>query len=254
MDVPIVVSSYRRPGRVTTTEIIANAKVCVQKSEYAEYAKYHKKEDLIVHPDSVRGLWATRQWVNETFGSLFSLDDDMGGMYRIYRPPGYPRKSTVSPTKAYDIVQETADAARMAGAYLFGFAPHCNPMIFNCHRPVRFGPYVTGGAFGMLKGSKLFWPKDVLHGGTDDWICLLNAYYHRFAYLDTRFAFATRSRFVNPGGMAEFRVDGSEKKATQYLKKHFGEVVVVKLDKTVGNLGTRKKTPEPRVLRLPYRV
>jgi len=228
MEVQILILSHKRAGRVTTHRHVSNAQICIPESQAASYRQHHLDETLVMHPDSVVGLPAKRQWVYEKFGDVMMLDDDSMGLLRIYRKANSLRKALCSADHCYEIIQRTAATARDMGVYLFGFGSHANPVTYNPFKPFRMGGYSPGGAMGMLAGSKLWFPTDTTLPLDDYWICLLNAYYHRFAFYDSRFAFGFRETYTGQGGMSEFRQDDAEQQATDYLKKWFGDAVVKK--------------------------
>jgi len=225
MEIPIIIVSHRRAGCVTTHRYVENASVCVPESQAAEYEKKHPDLPRLVHPDDVLGLPAKRQWIYKQVGDVMMLDDDSVGLFRRYQPRGRIRHFRLSPRRAWELIQATAIAAREAGAFLFGFGSHTNPIACNFLSPIRLGGYSPGGAIGILAGSKLWWPTDTTLPIDDYWICCLNAFYHRYAWYDERFAFGFRGTWVNAGGMAEFRSDEAEVRATEYLVQHFGAMI-----------------------------
>jgi hypothetical protein len=140
----------------------------------------------------------------------------------------------MQPSEVYDRIQETARTAKELGAFLFGFGNHAQhrrhqelgqPMTYREHKPFRFGGYIAGGGLGLLEGSELSWPTDTTLPIDDWWISLQNAFYHRFAFVDCRFALGFNQTYTGVGGMAQYRVDDSEKKATEYLQASFGDCV-----------------------------
>jgi hypothetical protein len=145
------------------------------------------------------------------------------------------------------------------GAYLYGFGSHANPITYNPFNPFKFGGYTPGGATGHLREDKLFYPSTTLPVG-DYWICLLNAYYHRYAFYDLRYAFAFKQTYTGAGGMAEFRfnatsdvTDDPEIEATRWLRRKFGKCIQVK---HVDPRGPTKhnRNRGARTIVLPYKV
>lgn len=256
MEVQIIIGSHKRAGRVTSHKHFANTKICVPESQYLQYRKYHKKADLIAHPDSIVGMSAKREYMYRTFGDMLQLDDDCIGMFRVYRPPtsgriGSLRRATCTASRAYDIVQATADTAKQMGCFLFGFGSHAHPASFRQLKPFRFGGYTPSGAVGLLSGSKLFFPTDTTLPIEDYWICLLNSYMHRKAWLDCRFSCGFRATYTGVGGFSEFRVGDAERQATLYLKKYFGDAVT---EKRSSSLTKTERNRHGRSISLPYRI
>lgn len=240
----IVIPSHRRAGTVTTHHHVAGAAVCVAESEKDSYLKFHPAASLIVHPDSVRGLAAKRQWIHETVGDVMMIDDDCDGIRRRWRPNGWPIRCNLDPETARDVILATADLARSLGAFLFGFANIGSSEWYDAQRPIRFGPFVRGGGVGILKGSRLWWP-DRIFLGSDEWISLLNAHFHRFMLLDTRFYVSCPGTGTAPGGCQSWRTKTIEEESVRFLRASFGAALAV---------DPSKPAAESRSVQLPWPV
>lgn len=263
-----VILSHKRAGRVTTHKHVAKCKICIPESQADEYARAHPDLERIVHPDSVIGIWAKREWCRVELGDHVQLDDDSTGIYRVYRAPGSWKKGKLGPDRAHELLQMTADRARKLGAYLFGWGQHLHPLTYNGLRPFRFGGYTPSGALGILSGAKFWWPtKAPVQDGEDYWICLLNAHYHRFSFLDRRFAFAFKGTYADfvrdaasrAGGLSEFRaqeggVEEVEAAALKFLQQHFGSEVITRKISTGPSLTHGLEQSGRRRIVMPYRV
>jgi hypothetical protein len=250
MGCEVVILSHKRAGRVTTHRHVAGALVCVPEGQVEEYARYHPRETLVVHPDGVVGLMAKRQWIYKIFGDVMMLDDDSLGMYRAYREQNAKQKAVVPPDRCRAIIEDTANIARKLGVFLFGFNSHCHPRAFNPNKPFKFGGYSPGGAMGLLKGSKLFFP-NLLLVVDDYWIHCLNAYYHRYEFMDMRFASGFNETYVGVGGLQEFREKDGEVKGTKWLKQKFGNVIQPKkLNKVITK---KNRNLSARTIVLPWK-
>lgn len=222
---PIVIPSHKRADRVLTTQVVADPIICVPESQLEAYHRHNPGIELLSHPDSVIGLTAKRQWIYEQLGDVFMLDDDIVELKRIYTD-GRPIRNKQA---VREIIEATADAAKRAGAYLFGFGKNPNPASYVSHKPINLTGYITGCATGLIGGSKLFYHPEI-RCNEDYWISCLNAHYHRIIYQDTRFVFIQKDTFTNQGGLAEFRNLEAEEKDFELLVEHFGEVVQLKKD------------------------
>lgn len=138
---------------------------------------------------------------------------------------------------------------------LFGYGNHAQPKTYREHKPFRFGGYIAGGGLGLLAGSQLSWPSDTTLPIDDWWISLQNAFYHRYALVDFRFALGFNQTYAGVGGMAQYRGKDSELEATEYLRRAFGDCVqlvnrnvVMRTDKAVW----RQKNKYKRRIALPY--
>jgi hypothetical protein len=251
-----IILSHKRAGKVMTHRRISGCELCVADDQAEAYAACYPELPLLVHPASVVGLPAKRQWLLEQGGDQIQFDDDMLGLYRVYRRPGAWKRAVVGPDRAAEVVEATADTARQLGAYLFGFGKHAHPQTFPGLRPFKLGGYSPGGAMGILAGSKLWFPTDTTLPLDDYWVCLLNAYYHRFAFYDFRFSAGFTATYTGAGGMAEFRAPANgdrepEVQATDFLRRHFGDAV---RDSTYSSTEVTRRTRNPgrRQIVLPW--
>lgn len=255
MEKAIVIPSHKRAGRVSTLDIVAGCVLCVPEAQAAAYRTAHPAAEVVTHPDGVNGIMAKRQWMLDRWAevALVMLDDDIVSMRRMYRPPlvGYPRKSTIAPDLAREIIERTAETAAEMGSKLFGWASHCNPQTYQPLKPFGHGGYCCGGAMGFLPGHNLHFPADVMLPGCDYWVCALNAYHNRFAFYDRRFGFEFRSTYDNPGGMSEFRGPDGEAAGLAWLKVQFGDAIK-EPNKTPWTKA--KKNAGGRSLKVPWHV
>lgn len=217
--IPVVIPSHKRPNRVLTLKAVADCIICVPASQAAQYRDSNPDTEILEHPDSVIGLLPKRQWILEHFGGeVFQIDDDIKKVSRVHVEPGEVDKLT--PREAADLIQATADAARQAGVKVFTFGECNKPNYFSPLEPIRMTGFIPGHAYGILNGSKLWYNYDIkCH--CDFWISALNAYYHRWAWIDDRFYF-DHEIWTSRGGQAEFRTNVSIEEDVKLLRKIFG--------------------------------
>ncbi|WP_375418127.1 hypothetical protein [uncultured Hymenobacter sp.] len=245
MQVEVVIPSHKRAGRLATLALFPSAIVCVPASQAAEYRAAHPQAQFVLHPDSVVGLAAKRNWMYQHFGNLLMLDDDITDFRRMYLPAGEP--VSIGETRALAIIAETAYAAKQAGAYLWGFNSNPNPTMYKTLNPLSLTGYVTGCATGLLAGSKLWYNSSIICN-EDYWISCLNAYYHRLIWKDMRFGFIQKDTFVGQGGLAEFRNIDAERQDFELLRQCFGEAVQEKKDSVLA----KRKHQFQKTMKLPF--
>lgn len=245
MQVEVVIPSHKRAGRIATLGLFPSAIVCVPESQAAEYRAAHPGTQLVLHPDSVVGLAAKRNWMYQHFGNLLMLDDDITDFRRMYLPAGEP--VSIDERRALAIIQETAYVAKQTGAYLWGFNSNPNPTMFKTLNPIQLTGYVTGCATGLLQGSKLWYNNQIICN-EDYWISCLNAYHHRIIYKDMRFGFIQKDTFVGQGGLAEFRNLDAERADFALLRRCFGEVIQEKRDSKLA----KRKHQFQKTMKLPF--
>ncbi|CAN1552813.1 hypothetical protein MCERE19_02239 [Spirosomataceae bacterium] len=242
--VKIVIPSHKRWDRVRTIQAVDNAVICVEESQEKMYKACNPGIEIVTHPDNVKGLAKKRDWIVRHFGNVMMLDDDIDVLKRVYTEKG--EETDVDPEVAYEIVQATAAACRVAGFYAFGFATSPTPLHYNCFEPIALKGYLTGCAHGVLEGSKLWYNGDIICN-EDYWISCLNAFYHRGCYKDQRFYWQQKDTFVNRGGLAEFRNTDAEEADFKLLQKVFGKDVI-QLRKNEGKM----KHAFQKSLKLPF--
>lgn len=229
--IKVLIASHKRAERITTHEKVKNSIICIPESQLGEYRERCQDTEIVTHPDSVIGLSWKRQWMFDHFGDAFHLDDDLAFMKRIYTESGETDKLT--PEEIYEVIQSTARAAKRAGVYLFGFNTSGKPFTYNAMQPIQLSGYVNTCAFGLFKGSPLFFRPEQRYQ-EDYWISGLNAYYNRKIWRDNRFYFHYNDTWTGTGGLAEFRNMATLEETLNDLQKIFGKDVV-----KVRKLGTK---------------
>ena len=221
--VHIVIPTHHRAGRISTWKVFPSGILCVAASQADAYREHHPDREIVVHPDSVKGLASKRQWIYQHFGDVFMADDDITTMIDLSTPRGQP--SRLMPPITEEIVHRTADTARQLGAFLFGFNSHSDPLAYTEFKPVKITGYVAGHATGILSGSKLWW-RDDMSLNDDYWISALNMYYHRLAFIDNRYGLAHTDTFHNLGGLSHIRTTADFKASWERLRQAFGSDLV----------------------------
>lgn len=222
---PIIIPSAGRADAVLTR--ISGAILYVPESEAPAYREHNPDTEIITH-GPLKNLAAKRQAIYERWGDVFMVDDDIAFVSRLYLP-GNNREQHLTPDEIHELIQATADNARAAGCYLFGFCNHPNAKHYYPHRPIQLTTYINASAFGLLRSDKLYFTERTT-AAESHWINLLNAAVHRKSWCDTRFCFAQapRSTFFRPGGQTAHRTLQTELADTVFLRRMFGAAVQIK--------------------------
>jgi hypothetical protein len=154
------------------------------------------------------------------------FDDDVLEMRDLSILSGVHESPHVPAAKVLPIIERTAEMCHELGGYLFGFNTHANPITFAPQTPFRLTNYVAGWASGLLEGHGLWWHPEVLQD--DYWISLLNAYFHRTVFVDTRYHIMPRPVFRVPGGQGHHRTLERERHGMEVMRRTFGNVVRAK--------------------------
>lgn len=240
--IKIVIPSHKRSQKVLTASVVDNCILCIPKSQEEEYKEYNKNVEILTHPDEIIGISPKRQWIYGYFGDVFMMDDDVKGMTRIYLAKEDKQRTIyLTPAEIYDLIQDTYLLCKEAGIKLFGFCNHANPVTYSGEKPIVMNGYINGAAFGILRDDNLYFPNIPDFVGEDYFICGLNAYYNRYLWMDTRFAWIHHNVECNIGGVADFRTEEVRRNHFFTLKKYFGDAIQRKRDY---NTKTRKRKSE----------
>lgn len=218
-EIKIVVPSHKRSELITTE--IDNQILCIHKSEKDDYKNIECEK--IYH--ELKGLSNIRQFIYQKFGNVFMVDDDIVSVERLFECDN----PYLDPKEIYKIIQETYYNAKNTGSYLFGFSNSMNPKHYKPQSPFLAAAYINACAFGLIKSEHLYFSSKTT-ACESHWINLLNAYYHRYSFCDTRYGFRQKpnSTFIMPGGQTSNRTMETEYRDTMILKMMFGDSVQLK--------------------------
>jgi hypothetical protein len=226
-DVPIIIPSAGRANAVLTS--VDGAILFVPESEADAYAKCNPKQEIATHSDFAhKNLAEKRNEITRRWPNAFQIDDDIAFVSRLHLP-GNNRATHLTSNEAQLLIQKTAQRARDAGCFLYGFNNTPNPKHYYPHKPIRLNSYINASAFGLWNSDKLYFTARTT-AAESHWINLLNAYAHRKSYADMRFCFvqSPNSTFFRPGGQTAHRTMDSELSDTIFLRRMFGQAVRAK--------------------------
>lgn len=221
----LVCMTHGRADTISTTKVIPDIALCVAESQEPLYRAELPDQEYLVHPDDVIGISPKRKWLMEnTNADVVMFDDDMVSFLDV--TVGLGEKAKIDdPEQIRSICERSRDVAEQMGAFLFGYSSYADPAMMRPQVPFEMTGMVSGNALGLRQGSRIWFPDtpDLL---TDDlWISAMNAYEHRFAFRDMRYAVANKKTWVGKGGMASIRtwdrVVGNEKR----LVEAFGDAI-----------------------------
>jgi len=222
-----VIPTHGRAGRVTSHRLFVHPILCVAESQAPLYREHYPDVELVVHPDSVKGLPPKLQWMYSHFGDLFHCDDDVDAFVKISFEPGEPTYPRLNPVETQDAIETAAQICEDLGAFFFGFSNIAVCMYYNPMKPFSLGGYINGMSYGLLRGSGLYYSTRLMACG-DYFISGLNAYMNRKAFIDTRYAFMQHDTMSNVGGQGLYRDAASEVRVNQVLREYFGDAIQVR--------------------------
>ena len=234
MGIRKVIVSHKRADTILTHKVIPNCVVCIPESQKEQYKEHNPFLEYVTHPDEIRGSSPKRQWIYEKFGDCFMIDDDIERMTSVHQD-ATKKAHVLAPNEIENLIEDTYEMAKDMGVYLFGFNRSANPVSYNGDCPIRTRGFITGGAYGLIKGSKIFFPDYWDFTGDDYFLNAINAFHHRKCLIDQRFAFAFAETEHRQGGVADYRTNEKRKEAYLYLKKHFGDSIQPKKPTSIKN-------------------
>ncbi len=244
-----IILSHKRSNKVDTLDTISGCSLCVPESQVDDYARYNHGVEIIPHSDSIIGLSAKMRWVYERYPNCIMLDDDLNRMSRNYVDKEFEEGSKVDPDTAYDIIQSTAFTAKEAGCVFFGFSNSARPVDYSPMKPYKLTGYGVGGSHGFLEGYNMIIPDNCI-SGQDYFLSASNAYFHRKAFINLRYAFTSKEgTFTSTGGMSEHRTLETEKSDYWLLKEYFGDVIQ---RKKATSMRKSLANEYERILRIPF--
>ncbi len=239
--VKVVILSHKRWNKVDTLKTVSNASLCVAESQAELYRQNYPDVEIIVHPDSVKGLSAKIRWTYQKFKNVVMLDDDLSGMVRNYVDSSFGIPFKVEPDTVYDILQHNAAMAKELGVKFYGFGSCPRPLDYNSMAPFKLTGFVMGGSFGFLDGFNMVLPDECV-AACDSFLSAVSLFYHRYHLIDTRYSFKSKeATFKSVGGMSDFRTLETEKEDFILLRKYFGDAIEL-----------RKKPVSRKSLQHPY--
>lgn len=247
-EIKIVIPSagrFQKPA--STTRIIDKAILCVPETQALYYKRANPGIEIVDHPEEIVGMGNKRNWICETFGDVFMMDDDLKGVQKNCRPY-YERNLMLPPEEAYEQVQWLGSMCRATGAVLFGWGNATNFTMFKPQEPFRLSGYINAASMGVLKNDLLRFNPDIV-SANDYYISGLNAYHYRHCLKDMRFVVVQGGVRNSKGGMAGKQTDDTIRKDSLLLRKFFGEAVQAK---KVNNKNYKTRNRYGRVLMIPY--
>lgn len=219
--IKFVIPSHKRHDRVIARELVDDMIICVSKSQAPLYRQHNPDNEIVIHPDTLIGLSAKRQWIYEKFKQVWMIDDDVTAIKRVYTEDNY----IVDKPTATRILTQIYELAEDLNIYLFGIAKNPHPLNYNPQKPIFLSGFISGGVHGVrgFGESKIKWAPGFVN--EDVYISLLNAFHHRKCLIDTRFVFHQKDTFAATGGLSEFRTPEVFKKEYYELRRLFGDAV-----------------------------
>lgn len=231
MSVTIVVPTRKRPNKYRKmNELFPDALWCMSEEDAPTYAV--PKSRKLIHPDSLIGLAAKRQWILDNVkGAVFMPDDDITGTWCNVGSLG---RWINGAAKIRQIIENTNECAEGFGAPVWGFNQAWDVRKYHPVDPIGLTGWV-GTAIGFTSDRSLKYDTDLLSQADIDF-CLRSLLKKRLIYVDKRFAFVCQ-RFNNAGGSAGVRSFNDYQEQVKRVVSRWGNWITYKRVKTTFKLG-----------------
>lgn len=228
--ITIVIPSRGRPGNVAKmTALFPKAIWCVSESEAESYVTKRK----LVHPDSILGLAAKRQWINDRLhGVVFQVDDDVTALWSNVGELGH---RITNPNTIEGIIRNAAHSAIQFGAPVFGFNQAWDVRKYDPFDPFSLSGWV-GTAVGFI-GREIKYDT-TLTAQADIDFCLRCLLKKRIVFTDKRFSFICQ-RFTNGGGSGGIRTAEDYKAQVERVRDRWGQWISYRKAKGTMRMNTR---------------
>lgn len=187
-----------------------------------EYAKVVPEKQLFPHPRSVTSQVAAHQWALDNLDDevVWRFDDDLLSLRSFV---SRTHRTYTDPDEIDQVLENTVEMARGAGAHLAGFTLSLDPKAFMAWNPIRLCHSINGSCFAVI-GRTVRLDTKVLYNDDVDF-ALQHLMKHRIILVDTRFNFASEPRNGNKGWAASYRSVEQYLAGAEYMKQKWGRYV-----------------------------
>ena len=226
MPLRIVIPSHKRAEKVLAKRLVVDPIICVAESQAESYRRCNPDCEIVTHPDDVVGLIPKRNWMAKHFGDIFMLDDDVHNCKRLFCEKGEPIAEK-DPKKITSIIQQLHELAVMTDVHVFGFTSKTTPVMYDEFQWFSFMHMITGCSYGVRYNKNTWWNEE-LRLKEDFWISCYAKYKERRVLTDLRYSFSQKGTFVSAGGLASIRNQEEERRSILFIRKSFGESIILK--------------------------
>ena len=226
MSLKIVIPSHKRHDRVYAKKLVLDPIICVAESQKELYQQFNPDCEIVTHPDDLIGLIPKRNWIARHFGDVFMLDDDVHVCKKLFAEKG---ESGVlrDKEKVTEIINALYEMSCLLDVHLFGFTSRTTPVMYDEFQWFSLSNMITGCSYGVRYNKNVWWNEE-LKLKEDFWISCYMKFKERKVLTDLRYSFSQKSTFINAGGLAGIRNQEEERRSILFIRKNFGESIILK--------------------------
>lgn len=222
----IAVPSKGRAGKVTSIDILGNAKhlavVFCPQSEADAYREHHG--EVVGVPDSVKGITATRNHIldyakDRGIKRIVQVDDD-AYMWVYFQNR---QRVDLPDHKKLGLLTNFFDMAEAMGTNLFGFQVSSDPKFYREYSPFSLTSVVVGNLMGIIDDGQRFDERLKLKEDYD--FSLQTLYRHRRILRGNRYSWRVEHHDTD-GGCKSYRSMSAELEAIEILQAKWGDKIV----------------------------
>ena len=212
----VAIPSKGRAGDVKTLKVLPSATLFIPESEGDNYRGIYPETDIVLVPETVRGITDTRNWILENTDDRYVVfvDDDV--MSVGYWVIGIENKKRVSLTQGelhHDwmrLFHVTDDL----GYHLWGADTTGDYISVHPHRPFVWHAYVTASCMGIINDGIRFDPE---YPVKEDYELCLRCIKEDGGIVGARFLFWKNEHWATNGGCGDYRTQVMEDRVIQKL-------------------------------------
>mgnify|MGYP005820505153 FL=1 len=205
----VAIPSKGRAGNVKTLKVLPSAFLFIPESEATNYRDIYPDAEIVLVPETVRGITNTRNWVLENTDERYVVfvDDDVVGVG--YWAIGIETKNKVSMSQA-ELLQDWMRLFHVTddlGYHLWGAETTGDSRAVHTRRPFVWHSYVTASCMGIVNDGIRFNPE---YPVKEDYELSLRCIKEDGGIVGARFLFWKNEHWTGTGGCVDYRTQNME--------------------------------------------
>ena len=216
----VAIPSKGRAGNVKTLKVLPSAFLFIPESEATNYRDIYPDAEIVLVPETVRGITNTRNWVLENTDERYVVfvDDDVVGVG--YWAIGIETKNKVSMSQA-ELLQDWMRLFHVTddlGYHLWGAETTGDSRAVHTRRPFVWHSYVTASCMGIVNDGIRFNPE---YPVKEDYELSLRCIKEDGGIVGARLLFWKNEHWTGTGGCVDYRTQNMEDEVIKKLMDEY---------------------------------
>lgn len=196
----------------------------VAESEAEAYRKNYKDNEIVVHPDDVKGLtpklnWMLRYAREKKYDVMVKVDDDFQKCVYLGE-----KREDIKPDELYETLESWSVMCLDSLTNLFTVLETADTRRFDYTNPFSLFSAIRIGFYGIiLTDEQWFDERFILKQDID--FALQTMYRYKHMIVDRRYSFVYTTTMENQGGCATYRNMETEKQSIEMLRRKWGNYI-----------------------------